>query len=474
MMQPASAIRRGAVAALATTLALTSSASADFRSSFKKGIQASEQERWEEVAAAMREAIADRPAAQKTRVPIYGSKTVVYIPNTMLGIALAKMNQCADAWQYFEKAEAQRVAQTHDKDRWGTMVQERTSCNEQLVQESIARVSPILEEAEGIRKAVEEQRLQPGVSLVWNSKPTMDIGFSRGKDHLETANVRVREGIANGNFQAIANALPPAKTALSELKAVRKDLNVALKSGINTRLAESRQKVQDAEGASRQVDARRAELGGDWTAQLTQAQSRAQKTLEQAKTELAAGASGNDGAKLARASQLASQAEGDFRKVLERASTVRIAKADLEPPARNDPPRGETPRNDEPRARDPQPEPPPTVVADNKPRDIQSPPATGALPKALTDAATAYFAGRYEDVLGLEADSIADATAKGQAHLFRAAAAFALFRMSGGEETERLERASAEVQALRRIAPQTRPSERYFPPTFHKFFDGGR
>jgi hypothetical protein len=93
-------------------------------------------------------------------------------------------------------------------------------------------------------------------------------------------------------------------------------------------------------------------------------------------------------------------------------------------------------------------------------------------PESLTRAATAYFDGEYEEVLGL-LDDLESASPRValQAHLLRAASSFNLYHLgdSGGEDL--LESARSEVVACLAIDAETRPPAGPFSPRFVEFFE---
>ena len=327
-----------AIAALTLAASVAAPMSADFRSSFKKGIQAAEQERWEEVAKAMKEALQDRPAAQKTRVPIYGSKTVVYIPNTMLGIALSNLDRCAEAWSYFQAAEAQGIAQTHDKERFGNMLREKSACKDALVRQNLAEANPLLQDAQGIREAIDAILKQPGARSIFDGRSNFSIGFENGKEALIGAEQRVQMGVSNGNFEAIAESVNFARVAIAELSTVRRDLNVAIKSGIAGELGAAQTAVRGAEEEAQRTARKKQDAGSDWTREFQSAESQALTSLNQAKAELAAGRSANDRNKLVNVVRLASAAKDGFKKLNDRriqtAPPTTPGKAPLEGPTR--------------------------------------------------------------------------------------------------------------------------------------------
>ena len=459
-----------AVVLLATCIA--DAVRADFRASFRRGIQAAEQERWDEVADAMREAIADRPAAQRTRVPIYSSKTVVYIPNTMLGIALAKVGDCAGAWDYFLRAETQGIAQSHDKERFGDMLREKATCRSKLVTEALAEAEPLILEAQTIRAEIDELLRRPGARETLSAQSTIAGGFEKGKQALAGAELRAREGVSNGNFEAVAEASRFARTAKAELATVRRDLDAALESGVSGALARAQSVLRSAEQVATKVEAKRLELGDRWTPALRREQATANESLGSARRELQRGRSASDRGRISAAIGHAESAQGAFESILDRAQ--RIARAPRPAPPPKDPvstttisdrdATSETPDSiDDPgRDRSAPPETPP-------PTNVTAAPEAEA-PAALILAARAYFEGDYGETLrALSSATLESDSARAQGALFRAAAHFALYRLSGGDDEEQREQAAAAVAEMQRLGDDVAPIPRYFPPTFIRF-----
>lgn len=91
-------------------------------------------------------------------------------------------------------------------------------------------------------------------------------------------------------------------------------------------------------------------------------------------------------------------------------------------------------------------------------------------PSRLRRAARAYFSGEYAEVLSLLPDpSFSSREATAQAHLFRSAAAHALWR-AGGEAEELLETSRTEAAAALASRPELVPPSEYFSPAFIEFF----
>jgi hypothetical protein len=111
--------------------------------------------------------------------------------------------------------------------------------------------------------------------------------------------------------------------------------------------------------------------------------------------------------------------------------------------------------------------PPPTA----SPPPVRSSPA----PPELVRAAEAYFAGRYDEAVSL-LDRITGLSGRpaAHAHLLRAAARFALFRIGGERDAQLRQRALQDVSSCRGADPALVPDPEAFPPSFAELFRSGR
>ncbi len=138
------------------------------------------------------------------------------------------------------------------------------------------------------------------------------------------------------------------------------------------------------------------------------------------------------------------------------------------------------------------PAPPPSVPTPGPPTTTRPPPPTtppptptapattvpagpAPAPAALVRAAEAYFGGRYDESLSL-LDRLGGLTGRpaAQAHLLRAAARFALYRMGGERDAAMRQRVLEDVVACRQADPRLSLDAEAFPPPFAELFRGGR
>jgi hypothetical protein len=109
---------------------LTVIVGADFKESYRKGIQAIDRGSWAEAAQFMRQAIAEEPRESGTRVNISGGRWEPYIPHYYLGLALATLGNCADAVAEWKVSESQAVITKLGEYR--TLTRRRDTCDGEL------------------------------------------------------------------------------------------------------------------------------------------------------------------------------------------------------------------------------------------------------------------------------------------------------------------------------------------------------
>ena len=80
------------LAILLVTLGAASAAHADYKDSYRKGIEAMDRKRWGDVVKHMSEAIADNPN-EGERVKLYGLRFKTYFPHFHLGAAYLNLGK---------------------------------------------------------------------------------------------------------------------------------------------------------------------------------------------------------------------------------------------------------------------------------------------------------------------------------------------------------------------------------------------
>ncbi|TDR46675.1 hypothetical protein DFR29_103211 [Tahibacter aquaticus] len=91
------------IAALGAALLIASSAAADYKDSYSRGLEAAKDGDWATVRQRMQDAIADNPAAAP-RVRLYGQRWEPYVPQFYLGLAAFNQGDCATALAQWRSA----------------------------------------------------------------------------------------------------------------------------------------------------------------------------------------------------------------------------------------------------------------------------------------------------------------------------------------------------------------------------------
>ncbi len=89
-------------------------ATADYKDSFKRGIDAYDRKHWDEVVRYMREAAAANPA-EGERIKLYGLRFETYFPHFYLGAAFLNLGKCPEAVQAFKVSASQGAIRSSPK-----------------------------------------------------------------------------------------------------------------------------------------------------------------------------------------------------------------------------------------------------------------------------------------------------------------------------------------------------------------------
>ena len=122
-------MRRVAGLVLLLALSLPGMARADYKDSFRKGIEAVDRKRWDDVARYMKEAIAGNPT-EGERIKLYGLRFELYFPHFYLGAAYLNLSNCDAAVKAFETSRSQGAIRSTPK--YAELVDGLKSCEGQV------------------------------------------------------------------------------------------------------------------------------------------------------------------------------------------------------------------------------------------------------------------------------------------------------------------------------------------------------
>jgi len=123
--------RRAAAVLIGLFAAAPAAVLADYKETYRRGIEAVDRKRWPEVARLMREAIAEN-AREGERIKLYGLRFEVYVPHFYLGLALVNTGDCQGAVQAFDASET--AGAIRGTPRYADLLDGRKACASRLAQ----------------------------------------------------------------------------------------------------------------------------------------------------------------------------------------------------------------------------------------------------------------------------------------------------------------------------------------------------
>jgi tetratricopeptide (TPR) repeat protein len=191
-------------AALALLLAAAPLARADYRDSYRRGIEAVEKGRWAEAATHLRAAAAEQPK-EGERVKLYGMRFEEYLPHFQLGQALFQAGDCEGALRAFSVSQAQGVVQKSQAFR--TLERSRGECQKRAAAQRQAPPTPApavaaaqkagladLARAEESARAVAALESDPALSPVWKREEALAGAQARAAALAEIARQKLKGG----------------------------------------------------------------------------------------------------------------------------------------------------------------------------------------------------------------------------------------------------------------------------------------
>ena len=450
-------------------------AGADFKDSYREGIEALDSEDWNAVARHMQAAIADNPAAGK-KVNIYGMRFVPYLPYYHLGLARYRLGDCQPAVEAFERSLAEGAIRK-ESDRLASLESMLDDCRGQLASRAPPTPNPaVVQAADAADAAIQEataadNRLDRLVArsdgaTVWRANNGLRQRRSTAADAVASARGLLESGRADGSVDQLNRARQQAEGAASTFTSLASEVRQLVAAEQTRRQEEERRRIEAAQ-RQRLIEAiQQLQQEGRTALESCQGLSGGALPGRTAALEeaLAAVAGNLDGRSV-------DELEALRDRLAQRTTDVEAETARLQslPTPTPRPTRTSTPRPVVPTATPQRDEPIPT------PRAVAPTPAADDNGDAnpLRIGAQAYLDGQYQlSIEQLDQVDSPEPRVQLARHVLSAAAHFALSRQQGDEEL--LTAATTSVRSALEIDPEFEPDPLDFSPAFRRFFAAAR
>ena len=230
-------LRAVATAALALSSIVTSarSAAADYKDSYKQGVEAIEKSRWADAARLMQQAIAGKSAEGET-IRFYGQRFEPYLPHFYLGLALFNSGDCVGALRSWAISESQGAVRKAEQYR--TLTKSRSACEAKATPAKPTPAPPppgpdpaalaqatqaaeaALKRADDASRAVAALQGDPLLSPGWSQDASLGPAQERAREALAAARTKLEAGRKKPDLAQIAEARETADRAAQQLEAV--------------------------------------------------------------------------------------------------------------------------------------------------------------------------------------------------------------------------------------------------------------
>lgn len=494
----------------------------DREASFKAGLDAQKQKRWQEMAAHMRRAIQINPKEDSKKVgAVLGLGGTEYLPYYFLGEALFNLQDCAGAVEAWSVSEQQGVVRTR-AESVAFMQKGYAECEAKgiLLQ---ARYAPLL--AKTRQQLIDVGSLAGAISKrgeshieIWRADSSLREQYDRAVTELQTAQSRLAVASRTRSERDFGDASAAAERARGILNTLGTQLDAAITAVTSAQVLarDIEQLLQEAQELDAAIDAKKVFM----TPALAGARQTANQAVGRSRAQLNAGRSASNAALLNDARTIVVEATGRFRQVLDEIGRIEkrlfeerlaeaIAKAKdafsfaagafatLEARFASKPTEAtpdkiaqrdalqkqfaalERRRDGAVKSSNIAGLQQATQLAEQVRMQLDAIVSTfgpvtiierGVRPE-LAEGARLFFAGEYDQALGvLDPEKLRDVPLQMHVHLFRAAALYALYVRSGEKDQARRAEALAEVARCKQLSPAFQPNPRAFAPRFISFF----
>lgn len=451
-------------AMLVFLLLLPSVALADYKSDYKKAVEAAERQDWATVDSLLRRALTEKPDPDpKTRIRFYGQRFEPYLPQFYLGLSAFSRNDCQAATELLSDPRIVAAARGMREESRRLMM--LRTCKVRLAKANPQPLptTPTAQPAPATvadRPPLPPSNPLPSSPVTAPPRPTGPSPAPTGRVAFDAA----KAGALDSRIERIDNQLLAATPKLADpaiassrsswlrqRDSLKAELSTLSARAANVRRARDGDALVGLERELASLDAR----AGKYAADLTDAVSRGSRVaLADARSELQRGV--DAAARVLAADKNGSSNEAQrLRKALEQA-------------------RSQLSGNDAAGLQSA------SAALDAAMRQLETGQARSALAgqvrARLGPLAGAFLGGKYAEVARWDGESelVAVPAAHAEALLMRAAARFELYVLGGERDAGQFEGVRADVRAARRVSSGLKPSERAYSPRFRALFASTR
>jgi hypothetical protein len=225
---------RHGVAPMALALfGLSNLASADYKDTYKQGVEAIEKSRWADAARLMQEAIAGKSVEGET-IRFYGQRFEPYLPHFYLGLALFNSGDCVGALKSWATSESQ--GPIRKSEQYKVLAKNRVACEAKVttpkpatppagpepaaVAQATATAEGSLKRADDAVRAIAALQSDPLLAPAWGQDAALGPALDRAKEALAAARARFEAGRRKPDLAQLGEARDAADRAAAQLDAV--------------------------------------------------------------------------------------------------------------------------------------------------------------------------------------------------------------------------------------------------------------
>jgi tetratricopeptide (TPR) repeat protein len=229
---------RRAAALLAGLLAAVP-ARADYKDSYRKGIEALDRKRWDDVVRHMKEAIAENPK-EGERVKLYGLRFETYFPHFHLGAAYLNLGRCPEALRAFETSQSQGAIRTSGKN--DELIEGMKSCeghgpktapaptttvaagpDPAAVEKAVQAAEAALAKADAAARELGPLAVDPSLAASWTREAGLGPAEAAARESLTAARTRLAAARRASDMAQIEDARQAASLAQVQLEGVKRE-----------------------------------------------------------------------------------------------------------------------------------------------------------------------------------------------------------------------------------------------------------